>query len=189
MTIGPRSRIVGIDDGPFGPKPGSKVLVVGVMMRGGQRVEGVMTSHVVRDGMRATSSILRMLSTGRLANQAQAVVVDGVAVGGFNVIDLPTLSASLNVPVVAVMRRRPNLTSIRRALNKTRHAERRWTLMQRAGAIHEADGMFFQVAGASAGLARRILEISSPYERYPEALRLAHLIGGAMVLGTSRGGA
>ena len=61
--------------------------------------------------------------------------------------------------------------------------------MQRAGPIHEADGMYFQVAGCSPGLGRRILDLASPYERYPEALRLAHLIGGAMVTGTSRGGA
>ncbi|MFW5738723.1 MAG: DUF99 family protein, partial [Myxococcota bacterium] len=119
----------------------------------------------------------------------QAVVLDGIAVGGFNVIDLPSLAESLGVPVVAVMRRRPNLEAIRQALQRTRHADRRWRVMQRAGPIHEADGLWFQVAGASPGLGRRILDLSSPFERYPEALRLAHLIGGALVHGSSRGGA
>jgi hypothetical protein len=188
MRFGPRSRIVGVDDAPFGPKPGARVLLVGVLMSG-PRVDGVMTTQVVRDGVRATGAIERMLSTGRLANQGQAVVLDGVAVGGFNVIDLPLLAESLSVPVVAVMRRRPNLEAIRMALSKTRHGEMRWRRMQRAGPIHEAGAMFFQIAGASPGLGRRILEHSSPDGGYPEALRLAHLIGGGVKLGVSRGGA
>ena len=189
MVLGPRSRIVGIDDGPFGAKPGSRVPVIGVLMRGGQRVEGVMTTHVVRDGMRATSTLIRMLTSGRLANQAQAIVLDGIAVGGFNVIDLPALATALSVPAVAVMRKRPNLVAVRRALERTRHASRRWETMQRAGPIHEGEGVFFQVAGGSPGLARRVLSLASPYESYPEALRIAHFIGGAMVQGSSRGGA
>lgn len=186
MSFGPRSRIVGVDDAPFGPKKGARVLLVGVLMSG-PRVDGVMTTHVVRDGVRATDAIEKMLSTGRLANQAQAVLLDGVAVGGFNVIDVPALSASLAVPVLAVMRRRPNLEAIRLALAKTRHGDERWRQMQRAGPIHEADGMFFQIAGATPELGRRILELSSPDGRYPETLRLAHLIGGGVKMGASRG--
>ncbi len=148
-----------------------------------------MTSHVVRDGMRATATIRGMLTTGRLAHQAQAVVLDGIAVGGFNVVDLPRLSEALGVPVLAVMRRRPDLDAVRRALQRTTHAGRRWRVIERAGPIWEGDGMCFQVAGAPAGLARRILQVASPFERYPEALRIAHLIGGALARGTSRGGA
>ncbi len=188
MRFGPRSRIVGVDDAPFGPKPGARVLLVGVLMSG-PKVDGVMTTHVVRDGVRATDAIERMLSTGRLANQAQVVVLDGVAVGGFNVIDLPSLAASLAVPVLAVMRRRPNLEAIRLALAKTRHGELRWRRMQRAGPIQEARGIFFQIAGASPGIGRRILQHASLDGGYPEALRLAHLIGGGVKLGVSRGGA
>lgn len=148
-----------------------------------------MTSHVVRDGLGATRAMVRMLSEGRLAGQAQAVVLDGVAVGGFNVVDLPALSGALGIPVIAVMRRRPNLEAVRAAMLHTRHAARRIRVMERAGPIHEADGRFFQAAGASRGTARRILSIASPYGAYPEALRLAHLIAGAFVHGSSRGGA
>ncbi|PKN50150.1 MAG: DUF99 domain-containing protein, partial [Deltaproteobacteria bacterium HGW-Deltaproteobacteria-20] len=104
MAFGPRSRVVGIDDAPFGARAGSRVMVVGVLMSG-HRVHGVMTTRVVRDGLRATATLRTMLTTGRLANQAQAVVLDGVAVGGFNVIDLPALAQGIGAPVVAVMRR------------------------------------------------------------------------------------
>jgi len=188
VAFGPRSRVVGIDDAPFGARAGSRVMVVGVLMSG-HRVHGVMTTRVVRDGLRATATLRTMLTTGRLANQAQAVVLDGVAVGGFNVIDLPALAQGIGAPVVAVMRRRPNLEAIRRALAKTRHADRRWRTMQRAGEIHEGDGVLFQVAGASVVEARGILAHASEDGGYPEALRIAHLIGGAVRTGASRGGA
>lgn len=189
MSFGPRSRIVGVDDGPFDARPRAKVPVVGVLMRG-TRVEGVMTTRVVRHGIGATGAIARMLTTGRLGNQAQAVVLDGVAVGGFNVIDLPLLAEAVGVPVVAVMRKEPDLDAIRHSLRvKTRQPDRRWRMIERAGAIHSMDGMYFQVAGATPGLARRILTLSCPFDRYPEALRLAHFIAGAHVFGSSRGGA
>ena len=188
MKLGPHSRILGVDDAPFRSKPGSKVMLVGVLMRA-SRVDGVMTTHVVRDGMGATKAIARMISTGRLAFQAQAVVLDGVAVGGFNVIDLPALAQSVGVPVVSVMRRLPDFDAIRNALDKTRHGALRWKRMQRAGAIHEADHLYFQVAGASPQVGRRVVAYACAGAKYPESLRLAHLIGGGVMLGVSRGGA
>ena len=78
MAFGPRSRVVGVDDGPFRGKTGARVPIVGVLMRG-PRVEGVMTTHVIRHGSGATRSIGQMLTTGRIANQAQAVLLDGIA--------------------------------------------------------------------------------------------------------------
>ncbi|MBI5537305.1 MAG: DUF99 family protein [Deltaproteobacteria bacterium] len=185
--IRPQARIVGIDDGPFEHRPRAPVLVAGVLMRGGGRVDGVVTTRVLRDGFGATRAVARMLSTGRLAGQAQAVLIDGVAVGGFNVIDLPRLAEELEVPVIAVMRRAPDLEAVRRAIQRTTQPERRWRMIQAAGAIERAGKMCFQVAGASTSDARQILEVATAGSEYPEALRLAHMIAGAIVTGTSRG--
>lgn len=189
MAFGAASRIVGIDDGPFRKTPRARVLVVGVLMRGGTRVEGVMSTHVTRDGVRATDAIAEMLSSGRLAGQAQAVLLDGVAVGGFNVIDLPALAEALRVPVVAVMRRKPDMVAVRQALLRTHRAAWRWSVIERAGTIHAGPGLYFQVAGAESALARQILAASTIQGTYPEPLRLAHLIARGVLLGASRGGA
>jgi hypothetical protein len=188
MSFGPRSRIVGIDDAPFVRRTGARVPLIGVLMSG-WRVHGVMRSQIVRDGFGATARMIAMLRSGRFANHAPAVVLDGIAVGGFNIVDLPTLAESVGVPVIAVMRHRPNFDAIRQALNKTRQAERRWRTMMRAGEIFESNTLFFQVAGASDREARTILAHASEHGGYPEALRIAHLIGGALQKGTSRGGA
>jgi uncharacterized protein len=156
-------------------------------MRGSTTVDGVLQTQVVRDGFGATDAIVRMLSEGRLGGQAQVVLTDGIAVGGFNVIDLPRVAATLGVPVVAVMRRAPKIAAVRSAILKTSHAQRRWRLVQAAGPIHLADGLWFQVAGAGPELARRILRLACGDRAYPEALRLAHLIAGAIATGCSRG--
>ena len=188
------SRIVGIDDSPFAARggaarPRTRVLVIGVLMRGHDRVDGILSTHVVRDGFGATAALARMLTTGRLAGQAQAVLLDGIALGGFNVIDLPRLSASVGVPVIAVMRRLPNLRAVRAAMARTSSPERRWRTVQRAGPILRAGRLWFQAAGLSPEQARMILAVAAREGGYPEALRLAHLIGGGVVNGTSRGGA
>ncbi len=183
----PGARIVGIDDGPFERTPHSRVRIIAVLVRGAGRVDGIMSSHVTRDGFGATAAIVRMLRDGRFARQAQAVLTDGLAVGGFNMIDLPKLAEELRVPAIAVMRKAPNLEAIRQAMQHTSQAARRWRTLERAGPIHAADGLWFQVEGATAEVARGILRLSIADGSYPEALRLAHLIAGGLVTGASRG--
>lgn len=185
--FGPSSRIVAVDDGPFERRRGSPVRLVAVLMCGAQRVDGIMLGRTTQDGFAATRAIVRMLTTGRFAGQAQALLTDGVAVGGFNVLDLPRLAADLGIPVIAVMRRRPDLAAVRRALSHMPQAERRIKTLLAAGPIHDADSLWFQVAGASVSTARRILAVARGGTRYPESLRVAHLVAGAVTTGASRG--
>jgi endonuclease V-like protein UPF0215 family len=73
----------------------------------------------------------------------RAVLLQGVAVAGFNVVDVHALSASLRVPVLVVMRRRPDLEAMRQALfsdvprmrPRVPGAARKWRLIQGAGPI------------------------------------------------------
>lgn len=188
--LSPLSRIVGIDDSPFRNLGASaRVLVVGVLMRGASHVDGIVSTRVVRDGFGATRAIAAMLTTGRLAGQAQVVLLDGVAVAGFNIVDLQGLHRAVGVPVIAVMRRMPDVEAVRKALERTKSPARRWRLIERAGPIHRGRGLWFQVQGATPLDAAQMLGIASGDARYPEALRLAHLVGGGVVLGASRGGA
>jgi endonuclease V-like protein UPF0215 family len=141
----------------------------------------------------------------------QAVLLQGIAVGGFNVVDVHELSAALAVPVVVVMRRPPDLASIRRALfsgdppgrPRVRGAARKWRLIEQAGpveALHERraspritglrdrpQSLWVQRVGLSLEAARRLVESSTLHGNVPEPLRLAHLIAGGIVAGRSRG--
>jgi hypothetical protein len=128
-----------------------------------------------------------MLTGGRYANQAQAIVLDGIAFGGFNVVDLPYVAEQCGVAVLAVMRKKPDLQAVRAAISRTTGPQRRLELLNNAGPIHEALGLWFQCAGASPQVATEILRVSMGEARYPEALRVAHLVAGAFSKGTSRG--
>ena len=50
-------RVLGVDDGKFTPKTRGRVLVVGVVFRGGISIEAVMHTHIAIDGLNATEKL------------------------------------------------------------------------------------------------------------------------------------
>jgi endonuclease V-like protein UPF0215 family len=113
------------------------------------------------------------------------VLLDGIALGGFNVVDLPRLASRLQRPCVAVMRRLPDLPAMERAARRLPRPLARLAVLRRAGPIHVAGPFVYQVCGADprdmASALRRLTDTGN----VPEALRLAHLIGGALAYGES----
>src|SRR5262249_37316421 len=136
-----------------------------------------------------------------------AVLLQGIAVGGFNVVDVHALSAALDLPVLVVTRRPPDLAAVRRALfadvprarPRVRGAARKGSLIERAaptqalgqraptGLKTHAPRLWVQRAGLTIEEARRIVAATTLHGNVPEPLRLAHLIAGGIVEGRSRG--
>ncbi|HEX8698025.1 MAG TPA: DUF99 family protein [Myxococcaceae bacterium] len=177
-------RVIGFDDGPFQRRPGAAVPVVGVVCSG-TRFEGLVWGRVRKDGWSATQEVCRLLEGGKFLPQLHLVLLDGIAFGGFNVVDLPTLAARLKRPCVAVMRRLPDLNAVEQALRRLPRPERRLALIQRAGPIHQLGGFTFQVQGAEPAEVVEALKRVTDRGLVPEPLRLAHLIGSAVVTGES----
>jgi len=113
------------------------------------------------------------------------VLLDGIAFGGLNVVDLPTLAGRLARPCIAVMRRQPDLEAVAHAVRKLPRADARLELLRRAGPIHERGHFVFQVQGLEAAEAGDALERLTDTGHVPEVLRLAHLIGSAVQGGES----
>jgi len=65
--------------------------------------------EVKKDGINATNVLLKLLHDSKFYKQINLVLVDGIAFGGFNIVDLPRLAHDLNRPCVAVMRKYPDL--------------------------------------------------------------------------------
>jgi uncharacterized protein len=151
----------------------------------GTRFEGLVWGRVRRDGWNATDVLCRLLLGGKFLPQLHLVLLDGIAFGGFNVVDLAALSARLQRPCVALMRRPPDLAAVDLALGRLPGAARRRARLARAGAIHRLGGFVFQVQGASPEDVARALPRLTDRGQVPEALRLAHLIGAAVVRGES----
>jgi uncharacterized protein len=206
-------NVIGFDDGPFAPDHRGSVLLVGVVCAR-TRVEGIVSGRVRRDGADATRSMVELVRQSQFGEHIGAVLLQGIAVGGFNVVDVRSLSRALEVPVIVVTRRRPDLDAMRCALfsddphnrPRVRGAARKWDLIatlgevERLGPSHRAERrsrltgtpavdhrLWIQRVGLSMEEARRIIDATTLHGNVPEALRLAHLIAGGIVTGRSRG--
>jgi len=181
------SHVIGVDDAPFAREHRGRVRVVGACMAGA-RLEGVLSSHVRRDGVDATGAIAALVTGSRFHAHCHALLLQGIAVAGFNVVDLAALSDAIARPVLVIARRRPRLDAIRAALlDHVPGGARKWALIERAGPMEPVAGVLVQRAGLSLDDAARLLAATTIAGNIPEALRVAHLIAGGVTDGHSRG--
>jgi endonuclease V-like protein UPF0215 family len=185
----PLSNVIGIDDAPFQRSHRGNVGLVGAIFTR-HRLDGVVLGHVRRDGADATRRIAALVKQSAFFSHLQGVILQGIAVAGFNVVDIHALNAALERPVLVVARRAPNLATIRRALlENVPGGARKWKLIERAGPMEPIGGVFVQRAGLDRARAERYLRDSTVHGSLPEPLRIAHLIAGGITTGHSRGGA
>jgi endonuclease V-like protein UPF0215 family len=205
-------NVLGFDDGPFERDHRGDVLLVGVVCAG-TRLDGVVSGRVRRDGADATRKMIELVRGSQFAAHVRAVMLQGIAVAGFNVVDIHELSAVLGMPVLVVTRRPPDMSAVRRALfsdvprrrPRVPGAARKWALIERAGIVEPLgtsrramrrgptglrggdQRLWIQRAGLSIDAARRLVGDTTLHGNVPEPLRLAHLIAGGIVTGRSRG--
>jgi endonuclease V-like protein UPF0215 family len=182
-----RPHVLGLDDGPFDKRRDATTPIVAVMTEGADLVEGVAVTRFPIDGDGATEFLATWIAGLRLAPALHAVVLGGLTVAGLGVLDLTELSARLGVPAMAVHRRPPRDEPLLAALQAAGLA-RRIPLIERAPPAWALEpGVFVTLAGTSRDEAERILRAARGKSRLPEPLRLAHMIGAALVAGQSRG--
>jgi len=183
-------RILGLDDGPF--KRGDRqVLVVGVVYRGGKFLDGVVSTKVRVDGLDATKKLALMIKDTRFGD-LRVVMLDGLAFGGFNMVDMQKLYEETGLPVIAVTRDKPNLEDIANALEHLKNKRWRWACIEKAGEpakVETKPGRFIymQHHGINRGDAEAIVKLSATRSLLPEPIRAAHLIAQGIVLGESKG--
>jgi uncharacterized protein len=180
------TNVIGFDDGPFPAGHRGDVGLVGVVCAR-TRLDGVLVGRIRRDGANATRRMVELVTESQFAGHVRAVLLQGIAVGGFNVVDVHGLSRALDVPVLVVARRAPDMPAVRQALARVRGAGTKWALIERAGPMEPLRGLHVQRVGLSREEAAALLEATTLHGHLPEPLRLAHLIAGALTTGRSRG--
>ena len=179
-VIKPEIRVLGVDDGKFTPHTKGTALVVGVVLRGGCWIEGVMHTTVSIDGLDATDCLTSMINSSPHRRQLRLVMLSGVTFAGFNLVDIKKLNLATGLPILALTRDRPDLESIHQALGNLPDTEERWRLVLAAGEIHEVNcrgtKLYMEVAGISPEDALKIVLLTSTRSSLPEPLRVAHLI-------------
>jgi hypothetical protein len=183
----PLTNVVGFDDSPFEREHRGDVRLVGVVCSR-TRLDGIVSGFVRRDGANSTSRMVALVRGSQFAHHVRAVLLQGIAVAGFNVVDLHGLNAALGVPVLVVVRRPPRMALVKSALfERTPGAERKWRLIQSAGPVERLGEVWVQRAGLTLDEAGSLLEATTLHGNIPEPLRLAHLIAGGIERGVSRG--
>jgi uncharacterized protein len=181
------SHVIAFDDAPFDKARRGDISIIGVAYAG-NRLDGVMSGKIRRDGVNSTKTITALIFASRFHAHNQAIFLQGIALGGFNVIDLRALYDALSVPIIVVMRRRPNLQAIKRALlEHVPGGQRKWQLIENAGAIDVVADVFIQRMGINLGTAEKLIRKFAIHSVVPEPLRVAHLIAGGVTRGHSTG--
>lgn len=189
MSFKEKSKIVGWDDGSFDLEEDQQTPLIGVVMSGGIRVEGVLKTEIEVDGLDATEKLISVVSKSKHFKELSLIALAGVTFGGFNVADINKVSRETGLPVLAVTRKEPNLQAFESALHNLPNFQRRWKAVRKAGKVyrHNLKGrkVYFQTEALTLEGAKRILEITASTSVLPEPLRLAGMIARAIVRGES----
>jgi hypothetical protein len=183
-------RLLGIDDSPF-TFTDKYATVIGAIMRGGEYLECVLKTQVAVDGNEATSVITEMINNTKHKQQLKAVFLDGVALGGFNIINLEELYTATTLPIITITRDKPDFDKIKTALQKNFNDwEERWHHLTK-GELHtiktKHNPIYVKCIGLSLEEAKKIINISTIRGVIPEPLRVAHIIASGITRGESYG--
>ncbi len=181
------SNVIGFDDAPFAPGHTGAVQVVGTVYAR-LRFTGLLVGEVTKDGDDAAEVLARRVAASKFYENLHLVMLQGIALGGFNVVDVFALHERLGMPVLVVARREPNMEAIRDALlGSVPGGARKWALIERLGPMEPLRHVHVQRVGLSLAQARSVVKRFSVEGHIPEPLRVAHLIAGAIADGESRG--
>lgn len=183
-------RLLGVDDGPF-KFSDKRTVLIGVVMRASGYLEGVLKRQITVDGTDATSVVIDMIKKSRHHKQLKAIMLDGVAFGGFNIVDIIQVAEKTTIPIITVTRDKPNFERIKSAL--CAHFddwEVRYDMMTK-GQLYEMrtsyNPIFVKFVGMTYEEAKEIITLATIRGVIPEPIRISHLIASGIVRGESYG--
>ncbi len=182
-----RPHVLGVDDAPFDKRRPGPVPIVAVAMEGHDVIESVALAEFPVDGEGATEYLATWIGGLRARPMLQAVILGGITIAGLGVVDVTALSERLALPVLVVTRHNPAGSDLADALRAAGLPHRLAVLERTPRAYGIGTGLYLAHAGAPRVEAERLALATLGKARLPEPLRVAHLIGQAIVLGESRG--
>ncbi|MDX1532510.1 MAG: DUF99 family protein [Rhodothermales bacterium] len=185
----PRSfaNAVGFDDAPFERGHRGDVDVVGAVF-GGERLHGIVRGRVRRDGADSARVLAALVNGSKYREHVQLIFLQGVALAGFNVVDVAALHAATGKPVLVVARKEPDREAVRRALlEHVPGGAQKWPLVERLGPMEPCAGVWVQRVGLAPAAAEAAVRFHARFGRLPEPLRVAHLVATGLHFGESRG--
>jgi len=150
-------------------------------------MDGVLSAYVRRDGVNSTATLINLIQNSRFYPQLQAILLQGIAFAGFNVVDIDRLHEQLGLPVIVFSRVKPNLAKIRSALmEKVPGGRKKWQLIEKAGPMEKIGAVYVQRVGIDKDKTAALIKRFAINSTIPEPLRAAHLIAGGVEVGESK---
>jgi endonuclease V-like protein UPF0215 family len=157
-----------------------------VVCRGGTQIDGVITTKIKVDGSDVTESLARATNESKHREQLRLIMLDGITFGGFNIVDIGKLHEKTGLPVIVIIRERPDMKSIEKSLSKFRDSRRRWELIKKAGKVKSFEvrnrvlkgrkAIYYQNMGLDDHTCEKIINLTAVHSVTPEPVRIAHLI-------------
>lgn len=180
------SNVIGLDDAPFPRTHRGPVKVVGTVFAN-HRLDGVLMGEIEKDGRDASERLAILVETSKFYQHARLIMLQGITMGGFNVVDVFDLHERLGLPILVVARHKPDMRAIRRALEQhLTDGRAKWAVVEALGDMESVGGVYVQRLGLTRTQAAETVSHWAIHSRIPEPLRCAHLIAGALVTGQSR---
>lgn len=179
-------RILGIDDSPFKKFKKGNILVIGTIFRGGTLLDGILTTKVSIDGNNSTKKLIHMINSSKFKPQLRCILLNGIALAGFNVVDIEELNKKTKIPVIVVIRKYPDFKKIEETLKKI-NKHKKYKLIHKAGPVEQVGKIYIQKKGISLEKTKHILKLTCTRSLIPEPIRVAHLIASGVITGESKG--
>ncbi|MCF7890237.1 DUF99 family protein [Candidatus Bipolaricaulota bacterium] len=185
MHIKEQSKVIGWNEGPFDFDQEEPTPLIGVITRGGGTVDGVLKREVAVDGLNGTRLLSTAINESKHSEELSLVVLAGVTLAGFNVVDISKISENTKLPVLSVTREKVDMESFKSALKNLPNFQQRWRAARNAGEIGELDlddhRVYYQTANLSNSDAERALKVMATHSVLPEPIRLAGMIATSLV--------
>ncbi|NPA94434.1 MAG: DUF99 family protein [Thermodesulfobacteria bacterium] len=187
-SIRPRHvNCIGIDDMPFDRNHQGQVGIVGAVFAG-LRLDGMVIGAVEKDGTDAARRIVELIGTSKFYQHCNLIMLQGICLAGFNVVDAMEIHIALKRPVLVVSRRPPDYEAMKRALvEKIPNGKAKWKIIESLGPMEPCENCFIQRVGLEREEAENIVRFFCANGNIPEPLRVAHIVAGAIGRGCSRG--
>ena len=182
-----KPHILGIDDAPFVKFADDEVPVVAVMMEGATHVDGVAVNRMKIDDPEATRFLMDWIKSMKWTPSLQGIIFGGVTIAGLGLIQLPVFYEELKIPVITVTRQDTKESTLDTALEAAGLSRLIPALNQNPAAVEIGEGIYASFVGVTNIEAGKLIRSTLQKSTMPEPLRIAHLIGAALVNGESKG--
>ena len=130
--------------------------------------------------------LIEMINKCKFKPQLRAILLDGIAFGGFNIVDIAELNKKTKIPVIVVIRKKPDIANIKKVLVKI-GKKSKIKLIDKAGVPVKVGKIYVQFKGINLDDVKEILRITCTRSLIPEPIRAAHLISQGVYFGESKG--